>query len=270
MSKHIIITGAASGIGEHMAFAMLNKGHRVTLCDINADRLQQLFAEHPRKELINLQTLNVTSVSNWQAMIASSLSAFGDLDYLFNIAGIITPGFIHKTSIDDLDRQMDINAKGMMYGAKLAAELMVEQGYGHIINVASLAGVVSASGIAGYNASKFAVRGFSLAIAADLEAHGVKVTVICPDLVSTPMMEQQLDYAEESALVFSGNKALTVEDTEQAFYMAMQKQPVEILLPFSRGLLAKIGSFFPVFTRYLAKYLQKKGKAAILSQAKHR
>ena len=266
MSEHIIITGAASGIGNHMAKVMLGKGHRVTLCDINADALQEQFSQHPRKELINLQKLNVTSVANWKKVIKSSLSAFGELDYLFNIAGIITPGFIHKTDIKDLDAQMDINAKGMMYGAKLVSEVMVKQGHGHIINMASLAGVVSVTGIAGYNASKFAVRGFSLAIAADLKPHNVKVSVICPDLVRTPMLDHELDYEEEVALIFTGNKTLEVEDIEQAFHDLMQKPKLEVLLPYSRGVLAKVGSFFPHLGDMLAERLEKKGRAAVAKE----
>lgn len=268
MSKHIIITGAASGIGNHIAKVILGQGHRVTLCDINADMLQEQFSLHPRKELINVQTLNVTSVANWKKVIKSSLSAFGALDYLFNIAGIITPGFIHKTDIKDLDAQMDINAKGMMYGAKLVSEVMVKQGHGHIINMASLAGVVSVTGIAGYNASKFAVRGFSLAIAADLKPHNVKVSVICPDLVRTPMLDHELDYEEEVALVFTGNKTLEVEDIEHAFVSLMHRPQLEVLLPHSRGLLAKVGSFFPTLGDALADRLKAKGRAAIV-QAKN-
>lgn len=266
--KHILITGAASGIGLHMGKAMLAAGHRVSLCDINADKLEEHFGQHQKKERLRLIKLDVTSVESWEAAIEKGLSAFGDLDYLFNIAGIVNPGFLQNTTIPELDQQIDINTKGMMYGAKLCSDQMIKQGQGHIINVASLAGVVPVSGIAGYTASKFAIRGFSLAIAHDLMDLGVHVSVICPDLVRTPMLDQELDHAEEAALVFSGNKALTVEEIEAGFVKLMNKPQLEILLPPSRGVLSKSASFFPKLNTILASHLRKKGKAAIEKERK--
>ena len=89
----------------------------------------------------------------------------GRIDVLMNVAGIIAPGKVHEITADRMLSHLDVNARGVMLGTQAAARQMVRQGQGHIINIASLAGLAPIPGIAPYTASKFAVRGFSLAVA---------------------------------------------------------------------------------------------------------
>ncbi|MFC1850580.1 SDR family oxidoreductase [candidate division CSSED10-310 bacterium] len=259
--KVALITGAASGIGKQFAHALIKKGsYQVALTDINEEELKEHF--QPQDDVV-LYKLDVRDVERWREVIADVLARYNGLDYLFNIAGLVAPGFLLNTSTDDVDRIIDINTKGVIHGTRFGAEVMVKQGHGHIINVASLAGVTPVPGLSLYTASKFAVRGFSLAEALTLREKGVAVTVICPDLVDTPMLDLQLDYLEESALVFSGPKPLTVVDLEKAFFKAMQKKPLEMTLPPLRGVLSKIGSAFPSLLVLLAKPLSLKGQRSI-------
>ena len=266
-NSSIIITGAASGIGAHMAKAMIKRNYRVMLCDINLEAMQEQFPDYSEDQ-VQIRKLDVTSIENWQEVIQDTLDHFKRIDYLFNIAGIILPGFVHKAPIETLTAQIDINTKGMMFGAKLISEVMVKQRSGHIINVASLAGLVPVSGIAGYTASKFAIRGFSLAIAGDLKPHNVEVSVICPDLVNTPMLTHELDYEEEAALIFTGGSPLTVEDIAQAFLDVMDTPELEVILPTSRGVLAKVGSFFPKLNAFLSEKLKQKGRTQLQAHKK--
>ena len=172
------------------------------------------------------------------------------LDRLFNIAAYLKPGYIHETDPQEIDRHIDINVKGLIIGSQLAAKHMVEQGKGHIVNIASLGGIAPIPGIALYSTSKFAVRGFSLALAQELKPLGVKVTVICPDAIQTPMLALQEDY-DEAALTFSGPKALSLEDIEKiVFAEVLPNAPIEVTLPWQRGALAKLGGAFhkPLFS----------------------
>lgn len=263
----IIITGAANGIGNHMAKLMLELNYQVTACDIDEASLKSKFSDYPQDRLL-IQKLDITSPNQWQAVIKKTISTFGKIDYLFNIAGILVPGFGHEMNLDDFDKQIDINAKGNIYGARLCATEMIKRGKGHIINVASLAGVAPVSGLTGYSAAKFALRGYSLALATDLKPLGIYVTVICPDLVQTAMFDLQLYYPKESALAFSGKKPLQVEDVGKAFLKAMKEKPVELAVPSYRGLLSKTASAFPDLSFSIINFLRKKGEKELLNARK--
>jgi len=250
-----LITGASSGIGLHFARRMAERGFRLAVASSNAAKLGSRFEA---SDTLLLQQMDVRDSGRWQEVLDETTVRFGRLDYLFNIAGVVVPGLLRDLTPNAVDRHMDVNAKGMMYGTMLASTLMLRQGFGHIINVASLAGVAPVPGIALYSASKFAVRGFSLAAANELAGTGVDVTVVCTDLVDTPMLDAELDH-ESSALVFSGPRPLTVEEVSRSLFRAMEKRPREILLPASRGLLAKIASFAPGLATMLSNHLERKG-----------
>ena len=118
-------------------------------------------------------------------------------------------------------------------------------------------------GISLYSASKFAVRGYSLAVAQELAPHNVQVTVLCPDAIRTPMLDLQKDY-EEAALTFSGSRFLSAREVSQSLQELIEagqrgRAPVERTLPWSRGLLARIASFAPATNMKLAGMLKRKG-----------
>jgi 3-oxoacyl-[acyl-carrier protein] reductase len=256
MSNQIVlITGAAKGIGRHLANCFLQKKYQVIATDIDEDLLKIGW----NTEGVHLEKLDVTKPQEWQLLKEKIKKKYGKLDICINNAGVIMPSFLKDLNVQTIDYQIDVNTKGMMYGTKYAADLMIHQGSGHIINVASLAGVAPINGIAVYSASKFAIRGFSLAVVPELQQYGVHLSVICQDLVDTDMLTEQLDY-EAAALTFSGKKYLNVEDIEHAvFRRALDKKEIEILVPKGRGLTAKLGNFFPSIGFKLTKILSEKG-----------
>lgn len=261
INEVIWLTGCASGVGLHLADAFLRRGYRVVATDINIDELEQqaLSLEWNRDRAL-IKKLDITRKAEWQSVYEAVIKQWGRLDRLLNIAGYLKPGYIHQTVSDEIDRHIDINVKGLIMGSQLAAQHMVAAGRGHIINIASLAGLAPIPGIALYSTSKFAVRGFSLALAQELAPLGVKVTVICPDAIQTPMLELQEDY-DEAALTFSGPKALTVENIEQAiFNEVLSRAPLEVTLPWHRGALAKLGSAFPKTSFLIGGILRKQGQ----------
>jgi 3-oxoacyl-[acyl-carrier protein] reductase len=260
--KIVLITGAAKGIGRHLADCFAAQNYQVIATDIDIELLKNnRNTDLPRdhREGSFYEKLDVTKPEEWRLLIEKIKSKYGRLDICINNAGVIIPSFVKDLDIQTIDYQIDVNTKGVMYGTKYAADLMIQQGSGHIINIASLAGVAPINGISIYTASKFATRGFSLAIVPELQQYGVHLSVICQDLVDTDMLTEQLNY-KAAALTFSGKKYLTVKDIEHAvFTRALKQKQIEILVPKGRGLTAKIANFFPSIGFKLTKILSKKG-----------
>ncbi|HSW14152.1 MAG TPA: SDR family oxidoreductase [Solimonas sp.] len=259
--KTFLLTGCGSGIGRNTAMALVRRGDRVCATDINAEALAILCKELGTPKNLRTELLDVRDPQAWEALVGKLATDWGRVDVVMNIAGYLKPGYVHEESPEEVHRHFDINTKGVVFGTQAAARQMLRQGGGHIINIASLAGIAPVPGLNLYSASKFAVRGYSLSAAMDLAPRGVKLTVICPDAVQTPMLDLQVDY-EQAAMTFSGNaQALTAEDITRAILQrALVDAPIEITLPASRGRIAKLGSAFPGLSGALLKWLRERGR----------
>ncbi len=261
----IWITGAANGVGAQLVSAALREGFRVFATDVDEDGLMARSASDswPGQTVIQ-ERLDVRRIEQWQQGCARLMAQWGRLDVLINNAGVIKPGFLLDTEPAEIDLHLDVNLKGVILGSQTASKAMAAQGHGHIINIASLAGVAPVPGLGYYSVSKFGVRAYSLILAEELRQHGIRVTVLCPDLIKTAMYDLQLDYPDEAALTFSGGNPLQVEDIAKCvFSTILPKAPREVLLPGHRGWLAKVGNLFPTLTHRLTTMLSKKGKAKI-------
>lgn len=254
----IVITGAASGIGLHLARYFQNQGFPLILIDLNEEQLKSHFFTESH---IHLLPGDVSKEETWNRVISKAKEIHLPISHLINCAGVIRPGFLTDYALSDIDYHIDINTKGTILGTTLIGREMKFQEFGHIINVASLAGLAPVSGLSLYVASKFAVRGFSLAVASELREFGIDVSVICPDLVNTPMLDLQLNYPEEAKLTFSGpSKILQPEDLVREILKLMEKPKLQVTVPSSRGLLAKIAGAWPEFAEVFRKSLEKKGR----------
>jgi 3-oxoacyl-[acyl-carrier protein] reductase len=256
-----LVTGAGSGIGRHVADTLARRGSRLVVTDHDMGRLQALAAERGWPEATTcLQTLDVRDEYAWERVCDAAVARFGRLDVLMNVAGYLRPGLAHALSGSDIHRHIDVNVKGVIFGTTAAAWRMVGQGSGHIVNIASLAGLAPIPGLSLYSASKFAVRSFSIAAAYDLKPHGVAVTAVCPDAVATPMLDRQVGYVE-AALTFSGPRVLTVEDVAAALLgPVLSRRPLEYVLPASRGWLARLANLLPGLAGALQPRLQRRGR----------
>lgn len=258
--KVIIITGCASGIGKYLAETLYREGHFLALTDVDEKGLMELAARNGwAADRAIVQSMDVRKRAEWEQVIQATLDRWKRIDVLMNIAGVIRPGFIHETDFEMIDYHIDVNLKGTIIGTKLVSEQMVRQKDGHIINIASLAGITPVSGLNLYSTSKFGVRGFTLSVAGELRKHNIAVTVVCPDLVDTPMLTLQLDYPE-AALTFSGSRHLTVEEIGKVILdQGLNRKKLEIVYPALRGLTAKIASFQPAAAPFVLKRLTEKG-----------
>ena len=253
----VLVTGAASGIGQHLVGRLLSTGHTVIAADIDIGKLQT----HASAEgwTADLCELDVRNTEHWQIALDRA-QAHGSLDIVMNVAGYLCPGPAHELTEAMVDRHMDVNAKGVIHGTRLAASVMVKQGSGHIINIASIAGIAPVPGLALYSASKHAVRAFSIAAAEDLRKYGVAVSVVCPDAVHTPMLELQRDY-EDAAITFATPHILTVEEVGALILgRVMSKRPVEVAIPRLRQVLAHIANVSPRLSRGLLPLLRRFGR----------
>jgi 3-oxoacyl-[acyl-carrier protein] reductase len=255
--KLVVITGAGSGIGKQLANDILQAGAMLIATDINEHTITQAAVKWPHKQY-RIYTLNVAEIEQWQNLREKVLNEFGKPDILINAAGVIEPGFIHETTIEKINRQIDVNLKGTIFGVHTFSPDMVHAKKGHIINFGSLASLAPVPGLNIYSASKYGVRGFTLAVSQELEDFGVHVSLVCPDAVNTPMLDYQKD-KKEAALTFSGDKVLTVEDVSKAVFDLIAHPKKEIWIPFSRGTLSLASSLFPTVAKILRKSLTSKG-----------
>lgn len=257
------ITGSASGVGLHLSDVFLNRGARVVATDVDLEGLRRAARarDWPSERLL-AKRLDVTDPEAWETVYRELISRWERLDLMLNVAGVIHPVWLAQARARDVDRHIDVNFKGVAYGSQIAARHMLEQQRGHIVNMASLAGIAPVPGIGLYSASKFAVRAYSLALAEELRSSGVAVTVLCPDAIETPMLFAQENY-EEAALTFSGGRTLTVHDIEDVlFRRILPKRPLEVTLPRTRGLTARLVAAVPTLSRHVIELMRKRGQKA--------
>lgn len=253
----VVITGAANGIGKKIAETLYSKGSKIIVTDIQSDSLQNIYRDWDTRRVL-IYPLDVTKADQWNQLKSAVIEKFGQIDVLLNIAGIIEPGYIHETNFQRIDRQIDINLKGTIYGVHVFSPHMVENKKGHIINISSMAGLAPIPGLNIYTASKFGVRGFSMAVAQELAEHQVKVSVICPDAVKTNMLDYQRD-KKEAAMTFSGSRYLSVDEISDCIIQLIENPKIEVWLPKSRGVLASLGALFPSLATKIKNGLIAKG-----------
>ncbi len=261
MPRVCVLTGCASGIGRRLASDLLSRGYFVLATDVNEKALISQAEELGWSgRHAALRKLDVRNKDDWEDALALAENKWGPIDIVMNIAGVLKPGYVHEIQTDEVDFHLDVNTKGTILGTRAAAARMVPKRSGHIINFGSLASLAPVPGLALYAASKFAVRGFTLASAFELKAHGIAVSLIMPDAVSTPMLDLQVHH-EEAALTFSGSDALSVHDISRAVIeKVIPTKPIELTIPFSRGALARLSSAAPELSSTLLPALLQKGR----------
>lgn len=200
MSKTAIITGASSGIGQAAAKALAQKGIRVMLAARREDRLSELQKEiEAAGGTAAYRVTDVTSAEEMQTLAQAAIEQFGQVDILINNAGLMPLSYLNKVKIDEWDRMIDVNIKGVLYGIAAVLPHMEERQEGHIINVASVAGHVIRPSTAVYSGTKFAVRAITEGLRLELNpAHQIRATLISPGVVATELTETITD---EDAMV---------------------------------------------------------------------
>jgi NAD(P)-dependent dehydrogenase (short-subunit alcohol dehydrogenase family) len=184
-----VITGAATGIGKALAIELSNRGCTVVLTD-----RQIVLAEEVAAEIVKkggnawARELDVCDYDLMQTIVDEAVAKTGRLDYMFNNAGIGIGGFADEYEISDWNTTIDVNLRGVTNGVQACYRTMVAQGFGHIVNTASMAGLVPTASQIAYSTTKFAVSGLSQALRVEAEMKGVRVSALCPGAIDTPLL----------------------------------------------------------------------------------
>lgn len=187
--KRVILTGAAGGIGTHIARLLSAEGARLCLTDINEEALQNV-RQQLAGDAVHVVTANITEAEGRQKIVDETLQAFGGIDVLINAAGINPFGVFAQQDPGLIQKTLEINCLGPILLARAVLPTMLEQGSGQIVNIGSTFGSIGFAWFSAYSASKFALRGFSQALRRELAETGVRVTYIAPRAVKTAINSQ--------------------------------------------------------------------------------
>lgn len=186
--KVVVITGASSGLGEATARMLADEGAAVVLGARRAERIQALAEEIASAGGRALAvTTDVTDAQQVQALVDAAVKTYGRVDVIINNAGLMPHSPLERRKIEDWDRTIDVNLKGVLYGIGAVLPYMSEQKSGHIINVASVAAYKVRPGSAVYAATKAAVRMISEGLRQEVKPYNIRTTVISPGAVATEL-----------------------------------------------------------------------------------
>ncbi len=188
--RSAIVTGAGSGIGAALAAALVAAGADVVLADLDPVAASRVAAGLSGPGSARAVELDVTSAAGVQKLVDAVVAEHGRLDLMFNNAGISLIGETQDLTLAQWDSIIDVNIRGVVHGVAAAYPLMVRQRSGHIVNTASMGGLMAAGLLTSYVMTKHAVVGLSLALRSEAAAHGVGVTAICPAAVNTPILDK--------------------------------------------------------------------------------
>jgi NADP-dependent 3-hydroxy acid dehydrogenase YdfG len=227
--KVLVITGASSGLGEATARLLSAQGASVVLGARRVDRLQSLADELTGSggKALAVAT-DVTHCEQVKRLVDAAVQTFGRIDVMINNAGIMPRAPLERLNIEDWNRTIDVNIKGVLYGIAAALPHMKQQKAGHIINVSSVAGHKVGPGFAVYAATKHAVRALSEGLRQEVKPYNIRTTVISPGAVATelPNSVTEPDIAE-SIRKFYKEIAIPAESFARAVAFAMS-QPEDV------------------------------------------
>jgi short-subunit dehydrogenase len=191
--KNCLITGAASGIGRALAQGLAREGMNLFLADIDTDGLSEVREELERGGVtVHTARCDVSRYEDFVNLAEEFRSSLGDVDLLINNAGIASAGLVEEIAAEEWERTLSVNAWSVIHSIRAFLPRMIERGTGHIVNVASGAGIVGIPYHAPYIASKFAVVGISEALYSELKhvCRGIDISVICPTFLKTNIIKR--------------------------------------------------------------------------------
>jgi len=264
--RRVLITGAGSGLGRALAFRFAENGWRVACADIRRERAQdtaRLITEFG----VGAMALHVDvgDDASMEALRDEVLAAWDGVDIVVNNAGVASAGSVAETSLDDWRWTLNINLIGVVRGCKAFLPVLLEQGSGHLVNIASFAGIAHAPRMGAYSASKAGVISLSETLRGELAVAGsaVKVSVVCPAFFPTSLMDSSRAPERDKALArklmdTSGDHADAVAAN---IYKAVQRGEFLILPTKTEPLRWRMKRFLPeMFFRKLVETVRQGGR----------
>jgi uncharacterized protein len=252
----VLVTGASGGLGRAIARALHAAGAKLVLTGRNAESLRAAADETGARVVI-------ADLARGDE-VARCLDEAGPIDVLVANAGMPGTGALLSFSAEQIDRALDVNLRAPMQMARRAAEAMVARGRGHIVFVSSIAGKVATQGSSVYSATKFGMRGFALALRADLREHQVGVSTIFPGFIRDAGM-----FADSGVKLPRGAGTRSPDDVARAVVRAVRKNPAEIdVASFDQRFAVFVAGFSPSLVALLARALGGAKVAKALAESR--
>lgn len=251
-SPVLLITGASSGIGAATARLFAAQGFRLVLAARRFERLQELASqvEGSGGQALAVAT-DVTSLDDINNLVDSSLDRFGQIDVLFNNAGIGRMGWLETLDpLLDIDLQLKVNLWGVVQTARAVLPHMIARRSGHIINMSSLAGWFGTPTYSIYAASKFGVRGFTNALRREMSVYGIQVSGIYPGGVETEF-SQHAGIRRKTGLTTPSFLRLSAEQVAEAVYGLVRKPRRSLIIPWPMRWAVWFNRLFPGITDWV-------------------
>jgi len=227
--KVVVITGASSGVGESTARLLAANGAKVVVGARRKDRIDALVKDITGKGGSALGfTTDVTKRGDVEALVQGAIDKYNRIDVIVNNAGIMPIAPMAAVKVEEWDRMIDVNIKGLLYGVAAALPIMQRQKQGHIINIASVFGFkVFAPGGTVYNATKFAVRAITEGLRVELRPDNIRCTMISPGAIATEIPESSSEEATRKNLREFYKMAIPADSIARAIAYAIE-QPAEV------------------------------------------
>jgi NADP-dependent 3-hydroxy acid dehydrogenase YdfG len=261
--KRVLITGAGSGLGRALAFCFAENGWRVACADIRLDRAQDTV-RLMRDFGVGAMALKVDvgSDASVDAMHDEILAAWDGVDVVVNNAGVASAGSVAQTSLDDWRWTLNIDLMGVVRGCRAFLPVLLEQGSGHIVNIASFAGFANAPRMGAYSAAKAGVISLSETLRAELAGGAVKVSVVCPAFFPTNLMDtaRAADTDKATAKKFMAKSTQSADDVAAVVFREIRRGTFLILPTKGERGRWRIKRFAPeLFFRKLVAMAAKTG-----------
>jgi len=262
--KAVFITGAASGIGLGTAKRFVKEGWFVGLADVNAAGLKAALGAVGGPSNGATYLLDVRDRSAWDDALSVFVAASGRLDVLINNAGIASYGYLEDQSDDEVERQLDINIKGVINGSRAGVDYLKRTPGSQLINISSCASIYGAPKLSVYCATKFAVRGLSEALDIEFSRFGVAVKCIMPFFINTPILDAGASGTNTTmadSIREGGTPVYTVEECAGVIYGSPASKDLKHIVGARGKQLGWLARFAPGMVRRQLTAAERSGKA---------
>lgn len=218
-----IVTGGGSGIGRSLCLELARNGAKIIVVDVQAKDAERVALEIVESFGTAIAvTTDVSKPEQVEISIQEAINRFGRLDFMFNNAGIALVAEMYYMDMTRWRRMIDINLMGVIYGTHFAYQVMCRQGTGHIINIASLGGLVPGPLRTAYVTGKFGVVGLSLSLRTESNKYGVQISVVCPGAVKTPIFQTAEMIGNDRQKTEEGLKKIRMMSPDEAARKILQ------------------------------------------------